>query len=245
MTSSFNETVYEIEDEDIHGWSASGLLTTPNFDATPIIHHASGIPLDCTFPKGGYYTLQFNLSYANVPANAQVAVRALAEISWFVEGNLISRRMHVMSGSCISGIGQSVKVRLRDDSLLGEAAVEPLPTPFQYFATMVVVPGSRPGQTQPLYLPAICTQKTLNAGQIDTIDVPSEAGIDEFYIQTRGLNLNTDALNFKVHSEPMVCEFDGHSVNRWIPIMPGSRRLVITNDTSDDIKYSVFFGIEG
>lgn len=240
-----DEIVYEIEDISTHAWSASGRLRTPDFSQSPVKRNTNGFTLNATFPKGGHYTLQFNVEYPSTEANLHAAVRAVAELSWGAEGNQLPRKMHVMNGSCVSGIGQTLSVKVYDDSILGEHAVDPFPVPFEYFVSMAIVGGIRAGQAQPLYLPESCLQRTINAGQIDSHDIPQGAGIDELYIQTRGLNMAIDGVNFKIHSEPLICEFDGQSCNHWTPLVPGSRRIVLHNDTNNDVKYSLLYGIEG
>lgn len=243
-------------------WSASGTLYTPG-----VGQQTNGFSLQANFADApGYYTLEFSLAYPNVPAPfATPLIRALAEVSWAVEGTTNRRLVHITSGAVISGAGQGVVVKLRDDSIVSE---EPFPPALPYLAHVTLVQGSRPtlaNSQPPLYQPepegeglivlADNLSYTIPAGVgtgltpgVALIDIPQDAGVNSvlFSIQPIADELPpTEAQLEALLLSTGSLSFEGGRFGTWLPVPPGSTTVAIRNYTNREWVGTLAFGIEG
>jgi hypothetical protein len=120
------------------GWSQSGPLrvNAPN----------DSVSLQANFPIADVYTIQFGVS--SPPSNIY---RAVATITWTVEGNPITRQVDVGNGVSISAPSQAVKVIVNDatNTTTGGVPNE------KYGVTISITRGTRPYTGQPATLKAI------------------------------------------------------------------------------------------
>lgn len=217
------------------GWQKSGSLFVGN---TAVI-----LPMQVNFPDPGYYTLQFSAN----PKNPPISFKAVADITWSVEGNQISRRVSIQNGMTISGPGQAVTLRMRDVSGAGTAWDGQ-----QYDVTAQVTRGSRPTSAAPPLLFERNSFGVAAGGSAVAVQVPQNVGINSVLVAvsqqlfaTAGTPQNVSV----AQQDPSggVLFFWNPVVNPgFIPILPGVTQLTIENDdTAKNAEVSVVWGIDG
>jgi hypothetical protein len=234
-----------IEEVGPQGWGVSNKLTTPPFNVPGGVHSNQGFAFQAAFNRGGIHTLTFSVSASPVD-DAILLVRALAEITWSVNGHSITRMAHVGPGTSISGVAESVTCRIRDDSILSPDAVEPFPASLPYIATVVATAGPRPPSPNPPYYAPMNTMNVeFQAGDPETvIEIPSNAGINSLYIHPQGVSFDDSSL-VKVRAFPHFAAWDARSFGQWLPLMPGIRKIGVQNTMPTDFRGSILFGIDG
>lgn len=234
-----------VEEVGPQGWGVSNRLTTPPFNVPGATHNNQGFVFQTAFTRGGIHTLTFSLSASPIDDSAML-VRALADITWSVNGHSVSRMAHVGPGTSISGIGEAVTCRIRDDSILAPDAVEPYPASLSYIVSVVATAGVRPPSPNPPYLaPSAAMNVEFQGGSAETvIDIPSNAGVNSFYIHPRGVALD-DSGSIIIQGYPNFASWDGRSFGQWLPLVPGIRKIGVLNSMSTDFRGSILFGIDG
>jgi hypothetical protein len=105
------------------------------------------VTFDACFPQPGVYTVQFEIS-SLIQAAGQSGQLTFADIVWSVNGTTVKRTISVISGTTISGMGESVYVKVYDASPPGSEVGFP---GVSYTVTINVTPGLRPAQSQQPY----------------------------------------------------------------------------------------------
>lgn len=242
------------------GWSANGVLRTP---AGPGLVADGAVQLQIDFGEKNaeYYTLEFNLldlQNRNDPSGNALFLRAKAEINWSVEGNFIRRLVHVSSGASISGLGQSVAIRIVDDSENPDS--DPV---IQYPVSVQVSRGTRPtlGGTQPpLYVPRPLLEResggppvlppyTLIPTDSIAIPVPTDSGVNSVYLMVNadsGTPLDpVDVVIQQLGSGIIAANGNLENCNKFIPLVPGANEVQVVNNHTANIRVTPIWGVEG
>jgi hypothetical protein len=215
------------------GWSASGSLFTMDVDKT--------VHFQADFPDSGPYTLQFTIT---VPPGFVGDASAVAEIDWKVEGNWVHRTISVSNGASISGTAEACKVLLRDADQSGFANQE-------YQVSVQLAMGTRAVTQQPPYLtyPGVIIVPANNTVDIDVpqnigvtntwVNVWNAVGVDPAFLA--GTTWVIERVGTGLATGKM---YDPLSP-RWVPIVPGTTRLGLSNLNGTIAYFSVVFGIDG
>lgn len=230
------------------GWSASGTLVGQEKWPTNDTGNRE-VSLQVDFPQAGAYTVQFNLT-PKLPLTNHPVV-AEASLLWSVEGNLVQRKVTVGNGTSISGVGQAVKVVVKDRT----PATGPQESQ-EYVVGISVAPGTR---ANPLVPATIInpTQKRVTvpaAGSVD-IAIPQGAGVSSVYI---GITSGAGGAPIPDHSVRCILEASGGTTESvftpadaggntsWVPVSGGSTTLRIINTNAGfALDASPVFGVDG
>jgi hypothetical protein len=135
------------------GWQVSSTLSLYNRTTVP--------SLQADFKVAGAYTVQFD--------TGALFGRTEADIVWSVEGATVRRTVSVAKGVEISGVGQGVKVTLRDVTVFTVAVPETA-----YAVSAQVAPGTRANTRIPPLLWPVGVSLT---GLPMSVTVPKDCGV--------------------------------------------------------------------
>lgn len=233
------------------GWSVSGQLQTYNT--------SKSISLQADFDEPGEYTLQFDVQYPavadGIPGPLNGNIIAEADIFWSVEGNFVQRKISLTQGATISGIGQGVKVVIRDRSvpILGSTNIA------TYNVSAQVVKGARSFTQPPVY---IRSGDDYDGVLTDfDISVPQNIGVNQIWVNTLfysvGPLVNYDTGAFSIIFYRGTTAGFGGEINLvlnpdtkgWIPIPPGTNKIRISPSTipagATAMIASIMWGVDG
>jgi hypothetical protein len=237
------------------GWSNSNKITIP---ANQLSNDKLTLAADfAAIEAEGYYTIQFSILPISISSTGFVP-RARAEIIWSVEGNSVRREIDVIAGSAISGTGQAVNVRIRDNSLTDNAQLNPS----SYLASVQVTPGCRPtwgGSTPPIRLADLDQNDAIVSGNEFTVaagtsvirNIPKDAGVNTVYCQARSttvpiLEFAQIFLFQKAFGHTIISMIDVFNASgKWMPIFPGATNITIFNNEAFGVEVTLLFGVEG
>jgi hypothetical protein len=220
------------------GWSTSGIMVQ---DASP-----NQLSLQVVFPSAGNYTAQFRIA----PHSSTVlqGTRVLAEITWVVEGNWVTRKVHIADGTSITGTGQGCKIVLSDDSL--ELPV--VGTTVTYLAQIQIAKGTRATtENPPIREPAAAFTGALTIAAAGTSDVPvpTESGLTSVCVlvaSTPGLPLLDQSVQVQqISSTGTTFKIYDPRQMAWVPLSVGADTIRIVNNSGVEIRATVIFGVDG
>lgn len=224
-----------------NGWQGSEVLTTGNVDRF--------LQFQANFEKPGAYTVQFAVTppdfQTNFAAPGFGIYTAIAEISWRVEGGDVRRVVSVANGVSVSGVGQGVKVAIRDTTTFGAP-------PRDYTVFAQVAPGTRPSVQQPPTLLGFPTFQTINAGGgTATINIPANAGVISSEVSIgpvaiAGFPVIGVLVIQKNGGGQILKEYDPTVESGFVPVAPGCTQIDIVNqNAANNYRIQVTFGIDG
>lgn len=235
------------------GWSAAGKLMTGNV--------SKRVQLQADFPETGSYLLQF--TKIDSPGS-NLPIRTIAEITWSVEGNSVSRLVTISNGSSVQGAGQGVRVVLYDDTVDQDGGAT-VPNGTEYNVSMQVAPGSRGSDSlPPTYTPSQAVDVIMgNAAPITTenFDVPQDAGAKSFAFMISASGVGTlpypiaegGILIVQAQAGMRIAENYYMSVNagKYIPLIAGCDEIIVyaykagLDANITEIRVTLTFGIDG
>lgn len=253
------------------GWSASGLLSRGQ-------NLLQRVNLQAVFPIAGQYTLEFNLfpptaAIAGATVSSAVATRAVAFITWSVEGNYVTRRMNVSNGASITGVGQGVKVEIYDTTSTADVAT--YSDNSVYRVSVQVAPGTRANIEQPpvLYRNPGGDPQCLSIAPFsyDTVTIPyTDAGIVSLGLligQRGGVEIldSNGSVAWAAGTAPftgiipgtvqviqqqtianVLASYDPAVMPFWVPLVAGATQVTIANNNANNNLYvTPLFGIDG
>lgn len=156
----------------VDGWSTGGKLVTQNRNQNVSLQ-ADFTKRDPTYDilGSGVYTVQFAISKPTTGV-----YRAVATITWTVEGNQIVRQIDVNNGASLSAPSQAVRIQISDETPpeMGGPAGE------EYGVTVFITKGTRAFSSVPATLKGLIAGSvelfTLGAGASIDVEVPENAG---------------------------------------------------------------------
>jgi hypothetical protein len=224
--------------------------------------------LQASFSEPETYSIMFDLGVAGIlpiptpsqgpppsivqPYASNLGVRAIAYISWKVEGVPVQRVVDVGSGVTVSGVSQSVDVAVQDQTWTVSG-----PAGFQYSVSCTVSKGLRPSTNRPPSLWA-GTDPALQYGvgvlgpspTSRSIPVPVGFGITSVEVTAIG-NPLADVASTALKVVHQI----GSTFNKsylitngdlgYITMAPGTTNIVLVNASANDVIYSVSWGIDG
>jgi hypothetical protein len=231
-------------------WSRFGTLYTPEPNgANPGLRRPEEVSMQALFTDDpGVYTLQFQVEAnpTSVAFGITLPARALADVTWSVEGNSITRRIHVTDGCTIVGTGQGVRVVVRDDTELQAISSQ---VSYPYTVGMTLTKGNKSMTTPPLY---ILAQSQIVAAPTFWI-VPSNIGANQFIVYP-GWSGGAPATDFitlqgvdQFNAVIFAYRMYPSSIPQYLPLPPNVQRLrVLTAGTTVNlIGFAIFLGIDG
>ncbi|MGO9835531.1 MAG: hypothetical protein ACLP1X_15090 [Polyangiaceae bacterium] len=229
------------------GWSSSGTLVTGSGNQP--------VTMQADFPEADVYTIEFAVD----PPTGGV-YRAVAQISWTVEGNTISRKLDVANGVAISAPAQAVRVQVNDFT----AGSAPSP-PQQYGVTISATRGTRPVTGQPpTYLVFPVQVEILASGgappyKSDFFPIEQGAGVISVSVAATSLAGPLSSVNPATVPNLLIQQQDASGVvlksykyddqgvgPAFVAISPLATQVFVINlDTSNPVYFSAVWGIEG
>lgn len=223
------------------GWSQSGKLTTGNPNTK--------ISMQVQFPVCDSYTVQFGIippqRQGTPPTDFQPVLDVIADLTWSVKGNFVTRRVSVGNGMSISGVAEAVKVDVKD------ITASPLSLGFDYIASIQVSPGTRPSQGQPPTLKATPFVFAIPAGSSQTIAIPTEAGA--ISVET-SVATNLAGVSPDVEVDQCIFEFPALVLKSYnalvesgfVALAPSATGITVRNkDVTNAVNVALTFGIDG
>jgi hypothetical protein len=223
------------------GWSVAGELTTGLAAPT--------VSLQANFEPGDY-TIQFNLIMPNT-GGAAINVRAVALVTWSVEGNQVTRRVNVGNGVSISGNAEGVRVVISDSSDLTFVPLSRIP----YVVAATITKGTRPSVEQPPKLyprpGGRATYDTLAPAATIVYLIPADAGVISVFVSVAadpaGVNAPIPEQGVQVTQlgGTALAVYDPRA-SQFVPLAPGATQIAVTNMTAGQtIVVNCVFGIDG
>jgi len=227
----------------VKGWSKSGTLVT--FDST------NKISAQAVFDAPWSYTVQFSIVPRAFTGDPPI-IECEADIEWSVAGNTVTRRITVVNGASISGVGEAVRVVCSDHTETG-----PVDLPYDVFIS--IAPGTRSGNAE---MPAILVPRillspvSLAPGASFDYPIPENVGAYSVMVTVCTTKVGVAAAPpipdcaTQVQHRPVgapLKQYDPRGYD-WVPIAPGASfiRVLNTNAAGEaDQLFNVTFGIDG
>jgi hypothetical protein len=213
---------------------------------------AGGLPTGNPIPsiqmndlEPGVYTIQFTV----IPPGDGQGFAAYAIVTWKVEGQQVTRMVSVFSGAVISGVAESVDVKIVDVSQIGTNGFPT--TPQKYQVGVSLSKGSRATTMQPATLVTQLDEIQLDAGATTSYLIPSDAGVISALVTSASLTtgvLPTDILVIQSTTGLVAHLCRWYPIEQspgWIPLFGGAVNLEIFNTGSAKAGVNVIWGIEG
>lgn len=203
------------------------------------------------------YTVQFSVGQPKDSTGKITTdrINPVAEISWSVEGNTVRRVVSVTNGAAVTGVGQAVKIVVRDQTF------QQIATTVSYDVSITVAPGTRPSENQPAtFNPTLATQTStidVAPGGIPTgviVPIPVNAGVISAFItvvpndnsaipENSAMVIGLDAANV------ITRKYDPTNAG-FVPILAQTVQLLLVNNLPagpgvPTLNYAVTFGIDG
>lgn len=250
MADSRTDRALSGNKDGLRGWSLSGKL---------IAGDTKFHQLQANFDYVGYYTVQFSIEVPEVEFESG-GIFALADITWTVEGNAITRKISIINGMTISGMGQSVNIKMSDFSSEDPTII--------YNVACSVARGTRPLSgnipnlsinTETLIPEADrrgqSASSVLLPGAARSWDVPPNVGVNSVFISVAPVasvaNVYTSLRDMLLGQFELTTQ-NGvmiDSFNRWIPVLPGTSRVTLQLDaafvSAAGVRVTPLWGIEG
>ena len=224
------------------GWGLSGPLYTNTVD-----HNNNPVKLAIDhFDRAAVFTVQLGLNLGD----GGFPVQCEAEIVWSLNGQPIRRVVSVSQGCSISGVTESIAVKLYDVTPI-IPGIGPSPTPpsfNKYIALASVAPGSRAATTLPPFLRAWSQTQTVDASGSTALAVRNNAGVVGFRLSVwatgiAGATVTMTDSNGTIYDQYVVPPGQN---NEFVPLAPGTTMVVITNnDAANPIYLSGQWAIDG
>jgi hypothetical protein len=215
------------------GWAQSGTMTPVNAN--------SSVNLQKEFPVSGEYTVQFQVNGPDESNTATGTRIVRASVTWAINGNPITRIIDVVNGTSISGISESVDVRVFDASQ--GTGLSP------YTVIVTCSQGARPKTQQPPYLNAGNFSIAAAGGTISS-KVPIGAGATCVFVTVvpsalDGAIPEFDALVSHNSGQGALKSYNPR-IAEWVPLASGTTAIQLqTGPASPATTWSITYGIDG
>jgi hypothetical protein len=220
------------------GWAQSGPLYTTQ--GTSGVGNQAVKCMVERFDRAAVFTVQIGLNVGD----GGFPVQTLAEVIWSINGTPIRRLVSVSQGTSITGVTESARIAVYDDT----PTVEEDQAVVEYIALINVAPGPRAATTLPPFLRAWRTTQQLLASGSTTLTVPRNAGVVGFRLSVFASGNAGAEVTMTDSSGTVYDQYDvppGQN-STFIPIAPGTDRLLISNnDTANPINLSGQWAIDG
>ena len=235
--------------------SASGTLYTTNPD--PVVSLQVDFPSD----ERCVHTIVFEVIPPDGPLDLDKTAYVTAVVDWMVGGQKISRIVSLANGASISGVGESVKVSMKDATPLVGA---PRQTPgTKYTVTAAVAPGTRGSNSLPPTFTPVPLDPSVpfsfatlaTSGGNLNVPVPTVNGITAGAVSVKvtGLLLaspfidvaSVEVLQFAASGNTLVAYMADQYID-FVPLHPLCTYVRVINTSAvDEAAVSVVFGIDG
>ena len=230
-------------------WSQTGDLYTLDGNRS--------VSLQVPFPPNdkAVHTVVFAYHPPVGPLLNDNAAFPVAQIDWMIGGSEVTRIINVVDGSTISGVGERVKVTIKDATPAGDPTLQ---TPnLKYTVTASVATGTR-GSTSlpPTYTPPALKAYYLISGADVDVDIPIVNGINAGITSVQVLaGLNSIAVGVGDATSVIVTQiskagdilkrYDAISHPNFVPIHPLCTVINVHNANAAIVQASVVFGVDG
>jgi len=205
----------------------------------------SGLQVGCLEP--GEYTIQFTV----LPPNDGLGFAAYAIIHWKIAGHQHQRIVSVFSGAVITGVCDSVDIKLVDVSQVGVIGFPPTFLPYKIGVSLSK--GSRPTSMQPATLMTQLAAVSINGGSGGpTFTIPVDAGVISAFVTASRQSIisavaPTDIFvqqlsqgNIVLNTWYPITQSPG-----WVPIAGDAVGIGTSNGGTNAAQVNVIWGIDG
>ena len=219
---------------------------------TPMVvgQSALGNSINQSDLEPGTYTLQ--LSFVGVEPDSSgnpFIPTAQAIVNWKIEGQQQRRVISIISGASISGVATGVDVQIVDIPLGGSATDGKT-----YKVQATLSRGVRGNTQQPPTLTGVPIQSAAPSANV-TFEVPQDSGVTSVFVMVASggggtppevTDLIVDATDISLPSPAVLGTWYPLITVGWVPLPPGSQRVVIFNQGPDETAFvQAIWGIDG
>lgn len=194
------------------------------------------------------YTLQFSfVGVENDNAGNPFIPTAQAIVTWKIDGQQQRRVISIVSGASISGVCNAIDVRIVDIPNGGDNTAGK-----KYSVQSTLSRGLRANTQQP---PTLTDQllQGIGTGSSATWNVPQDAGVTSIFVLlaagTTGAidpgSVIVDTSDTTTPSPALLGAYYPLMAQKWVPLPPGSQRVVVHNGHTDTVFTQVIWGIDG
>jgi hypothetical protein len=195
------------------------------------------------------YTLQFSFVGVEKDVNGTPFIPTCrAIVTWKVDGQQQRRVVSIVSGASISGVCNGVDVKLVDVPLGGDSTEGK-----KYKVQATMSRGLRANTQEPPTLTEELIQSVASGANI-TFDVPQDAGVTQVYVLlATGSTADTPA-----DTSVLVTMSDNHQPSNglygsfyplkcchWVPLAPGTQKIILFNGSGFEFFVQAIWGIDG
>ena len=215
------------------GWGRGGTLVTGG---------AANISGGAEFEMPTVFTVQLDV------VNPLTAAFAIANIIWTLNGVTMVRKIDVAAGASISGMAESVRVIVTDET---DIAIYPQGVPYSVSFNIADKPRATTA-VPPIY--TALSYETINAtDSTDNIAVPSGAnGIAIFGANSDGTTPQLTLTQYGTLTgggeEPLTGNplfVTGVTLGQYVPLVAGAGYIVVENTGAKNATINVEFSIDG
>jgi hypothetical protein len=231
------------------GWSTSGKIVASNVNNTEVklqADFAERGPDGQNIPGSGAgknYTVQFNIRRLSGGNDDSPPIQAEAVIQWTVEGNFVTRRVSVSNGTSVTGTGQACKVVVTDKSQTNNGV-----TPITYEVDIQITPGTRGSYSQPpCWVPTNPPGdfNIANGGAL-VIQLPDDLGaISAATTVFSGAAIADGTTQVLMMAGNNILKTYDAKTPGFVPMAPGTNKIVLTNNSGDAALFSLTVGVDG
>jgi hypothetical protein len=188
-----------------------------------------------------YFTISFNVTPPEIGCSTE------AEVTWFLEGSQIVRRLSIANGTTISGVANGVRVRVFDTTNFYGGPVTAAP----YYVDIALGRGTRPSTDEP---PRLQGGIVAGIGAGGTFPIPRNAGVISVFASVTQVAFPATQPNYIISFVDAslnliaVYEILGPGAKTgWIPVPSNAVSMIAAGSggAPDSKVFSYTWGIEG
>jgi hypothetical protein len=213
----------------LSGFGRQGTLKTGQTNVT--------LSAQADFGETTIFTVQLDINLTGAPAGS--VAFCLAIVEWTINGITLTRTVDVALGVSISGLAESVRVRMTDST------PSSFPNGISYIGTILIATNPRPTTAVPPVLTALYTTNILNGASTPVLPVPSGGNSLVVLASTATGVFPALRVRFQTASGVDLIRTVAPSGQTFIPLPTGTGQAIVDNMGAAAADISVLWGIDG
>lgn len=239
------------------GWSQSAQLRVGTEDAMAFQVDFVGSDQDLKSDRrqrpASMYTVSFDVNTVGLilppgllGARPFQMVNPVADVEFSTEGNIVRRRLSVVSGASISGPADSIDVRVRDQTTDSDGLPVPVASRLPYTVSVLATPGTRAARHAPPFLMANNVPITAGPGAGTNVEIPISVGIVTVCVFASGVGGPLPEVRQLDYAGATLVAYVPLNPT-FVPLHPRAAFVRVENDgpAGSSATFSVFFGVDG